>query len=62
MVRTLYFLVLGFTGLFAIQGCGGGAPPAVETTAAADETSAAQDTRKICNLGKPYRLNQIEYD
>ena len=30
-----------FAGLFAIQGCGGGEPPAVETTAAADETTAS---------------------
>jgi hypothetical protein len=39
-VRALYFWVLGFAGLFAIQGCGGD-EAAAETTAAAEGTTAS---------------------
>ena len=35
-VRALYFFVVGFSGLFAMQGCGGGS-----TTAAAAATTAS---------------------
>ena len=35
-VRALYFFVVGFSGLFAMQGCGGG-----DTTAAAAATTAS---------------------
>ena len=39
-VRALYLFVLGFSGLFAMQGCGGGEEePAAET--AAETTVAA---------------------
>ena len=39
-VRALYFFVLGFSGLFAMQGCGGD-EAAAETTAAAEGTTAS---------------------
>jgi hypothetical protein len=41
MVRTLYLFVLGFTGLFAMQGCGGGGGDDAATTAAAAATTAS---------------------
>ena len=41
-VRALYLFVLGFSGLFAMQGCGGGeAEEAADTTAAAAATTAS---------------------
>ena len=41
-VRTLYLFVLGFSGLFAMQGCGGDEPAAsTDTTAAATATTAS---------------------
>ena len=39
-VRALYFFVVGFSGLFAMQGCGGGEEPAAETTEGAEATTA----------------------
>jgi hypothetical protein len=39
-VRALYLFVLGFSGLFAMQGCGGG-EEAADTTAAATATTAS---------------------
>ena len=41
MVRALYFLVLGFSGLFAMQGCGDDAAASTDTTAAAAATTAS---------------------
>ena len=39
-VRALYFFVLGFSGLFAMQGCGSD-DAAGDTTAAAEATTAS---------------------
>ena len=43
MMRSLYLFVLGFSGLFAMQGCGGGEKEeaAADTTAAAAATTAS---------------------
>ena len=40
MMRSLYLFVLGFSGLFAMQGCGDDAASG-DTTAAAEATTAS---------------------
>ena len=39
-VRALYFFVLGFSGLFAMQGCGGGEEAAATTEGSAATTAS----------------------
>merc|ERR1712118_193947 len=45
-VRALYFFVVGFSGLFAMQGCGGG-----DTTAAAGVTTASPQATASSSAG-----------
>ena len=41
MMRSLYLFVLGFSGLFAMQGCGSDDAASGDTTAAAEATTAS---------------------
>ena len=41
MMRSLYLFVLGFSGLFAMQGCGSDDAAGGDTTAAAEATTAS---------------------
>ena len=43
MMRSLYLFVLGFSGLFAMQGCGDDAAASTDTTAAAAETTTTHE-------------------